>query len=104
MGHHTPIRFFLRDLGYERNLLCRLIAVETDHRKLATGRRLGSSATAVVATSSGASAPRVAPAVVAQAGAPPPSIELVREVLARRIDGARSVAMVARVWAKIHMG
>jgi hypothetical protein len=71
MGHQTLIRFFLRDLGYKRNLFCRLTAVETNHGKLATGRRLGSSATAVVVTFSGALAPRVAPAA-AQVGAPPP--------------------------------
>jgi hypothetical protein len=92
MGHETPIQFFLRDLGYERNLFCRLTAVETNHWKLATGRRLGSSTMAVVASSG--DAPAVA---VAQAGAPPPSVESARVVLATQIDGTSSAAMAARV-------
>jgi hypothetical protein len=40
-----------------------------------------------VAASSGASAPRFTPAVVGQARAAPPSVETMREFLARRIDG-----------------
>jgi hypothetical protein len=75
-----------------------------DHGKQATGRRLRSSATMVVATSGGAPAPWVAPAVVAQVGAPPRSVKLAWEVLARRIDGASSTTMAARVWAKFCMG
>jgi hypothetical protein len=103
MGHQTPIRFFLCDLGYERNLCCKLTLVKMDHGKLAMGRRLRSTATAVVATSDSAPAPRVAPAVAAQAGAPP-SVKSAREVLARRINGTSSVAMAAMVWAKIRTG
>jgi hypothetical protein len=57
----------------------------------------------VVATSDDAPAPTVAPVVAAYGGAPP-SVELAREVLARRIDGVSLAAMLARVWAKIHMG
>jgi hypothetical protein len=58
----------------------------------------------VVATSGDAPTPRVAPVVVTQAGAPPPSVESALEFLARRIDGVSSVAMAPRVWAKICMG
>jgi hypothetical protein len=65
MGHQTPIRFFLRDLGYKRNSLCKLIAVKMDHGKLAMGRRLRSSAMVVVAIFDGSPAPRVDLAVVA---------------------------------------
>jgi hypothetical protein len=65
------------------------------------GRQLRSSATAVVVTFSGALAPRVAPAVAARAGAPPPSIESVWVVLVRQIDCASSAPMAARVLAKI---
>jgi hypothetical protein len=53
--------------------------VKTDHGKLVTGRRLGSSATATATTSGGASAPGMAPAVAVVAGAPPPSNKLARE-------------------------
>jgi hypothetical protein len=84
MGHQTLIQFFQPDLGYERNLFCRLTAVETDHGKLATMSQLRSSATTVVVTVGGAPAPRVAPVVTAQAG-PPLSVESAREVLARWI-------------------
>jgi hypothetical protein len=53
---------------------------------------------AVVASSGDAPTPRVAPAVaVAQAGAPPPSVESARVVLATQIDGTSSAAMAARV-------
>jgi hypothetical protein len=41
IGHQTPIRFFLRDLGYERNLFFPLTAVELGHKRRSTGRRLG---------------------------------------------------------------
>jgi hypothetical protein len=70
--HQMLNGFFLHDLGEERNPFCTLTAMQMDHRKLATGRRLGSSAMAVAVTSGGASAP--AAAVVA--GAPAPSNEL----------------------------
>jgi hypothetical protein len=78
--------------------------VETDHGKMVMGRWLGSSTTTVVVTFGGAPAPRVGLAMAAQAGTPPPSVESAQEVLARRIEDASSVAMVARVWAKISMG
>jgi hypothetical protein len=74
-----------------------------DHGKLAMGKRFSISATAVVVTSSGAPALRVAPMVAVQAGAPP-SVESAWEVLARRIDSTSTTAMAARVWAKIHTG
>jgi hypothetical protein len=72
MGYKTLIQFFLRHLGYERNLFCGLTIVDMAHRKLAMGKRLWSSTMAVVANFGGVPAPRVAP-TVAQAGAPPPS-------------------------------
>jgi hypothetical protein len=40
IGHQTPIQFFLRDLGYERNLFCPLTTVEPGHKRRSTGRRL----------------------------------------------------------------
>jgi hypothetical protein len=59
--HHLRRCFFLRDLHDERNPICPLTMVETNHGKLATGRRLGRSSTAVGTTSSGAPAPRASP-------------------------------------------
>jgi hypothetical protein len=41
IGHQTPIWFFLRDLGYERNLFYPLIAVELGHKRQSTRRRPG---------------------------------------------------------------
>jgi hypothetical protein len=38
IGHQTPIRFFLRVLGYERNLFCPLTTVEPDHKRQSMGR------------------------------------------------------------------
>jgi hypothetical protein len=87
MGHQTPIQFFLRNIGYERNSFCNLTVVKTDHGKLVTGRQLRSSTTVVVVTSGDAPAPWVASVVVTQEGAPPPSVESALEFLARRIDG-----------------
>jgi hypothetical protein len=58
MVHETTQGFFVRDLGFERNSFCELTAVKMDHRKLATGRRLRRSSTAVGMASDGASAPR----------------------------------------------
>jgi hypothetical protein len=53
---------FLHDLGYERNSFCELTTVRTDHEKVAMGRRLERSSTAVGMASSGAPAPRTPPA------------------------------------------
>jgi hypothetical protein len=39
IGHQTPLRFFLRDLGYERNLFYPLTVVEPGHKRQLTGRR-----------------------------------------------------------------
>jgi hypothetical protein len=58
MGHQTPIQFFLRDLGYERNSFSKLNAVKMNHGKLAMGRHLRSAAMAMVVTSDGGMAPR----------------------------------------------
>jgi hypothetical protein len=52
IGHQTPIRFFLHDIGYERNLFCPLTAVELGHKRRSTGRRLRRRL-AVVRSSSG---------------------------------------------------
>jgi hypothetical protein len=35
--HQTPIRFFLRDLGHERNLFCPLTAVGSGHKRWSGG-------------------------------------------------------------------
>jgi hypothetical protein len=59
--HETKQGFFLRNLGYERNSFCELTAVKTDHGKLATGRRLGRSSTAVGMASNSAPATRTPP-------------------------------------------
>jgi hypothetical protein len=40
LGHQTPIWFFLRDLGYERNLFCPLTMVEPGHKRWLMGRQL----------------------------------------------------------------
>jgi hypothetical protein len=56
--HETKQGFFLRELGSKRNSFCELTAVKTDHEKLAMGRRLEQSSTAVGMASGGAPAPR----------------------------------------------
>jgi hypothetical protein len=63
MMHHLRWCFFLRDLHDERNPICPLTMVEMNHGKLATGRRLGRSSTAVGTTFGGAPAPRASPTV-----------------------------------------
>jgi hypothetical protein len=40
IGHQTPIRFFLRDLGYERNLFFPLTSVEPGQKMRSMGRQL----------------------------------------------------------------
>jgi hypothetical protein len=37
LGHQSLNRFFLRDLGYERNLFCKITVVEMNHGKLRRG-------------------------------------------------------------------
>jgi hypothetical protein len=61
--------------------------VETDNGKLATGRRLESSKTTVMATSNDASAPGTTPVAVVWIGDPPPSVESAPGALVGRIDG-----------------
>jgi hypothetical protein len=61
--HHLRQCFFLHDLHDERNPICPLTAVEMNHWKLVTGRRLGRSSTAVGTASGGVPAPRASPAV-----------------------------------------
>jgi hypothetical protein len=56
--------FFLYGLGYERNSFSELTVVKTDHEKLAMGRWLRRSSTAVGMASGGAPAPRNPPAVM----------------------------------------
>jgi hypothetical protein len=85
--HQTPVRFFLHDLGYEREPIYSLAVVKMIERRPATRRRLRQSSMAAGAASGGALAPWFAPAVVVQAGAPPPTVELTRNAKARRING-----------------
>jgi hypothetical protein len=102
--HQTLNGFFLRDLGEERIPFCILTTVKTDHGKLVTGRRLGSSATATATTSGSASAPGMAPAVAVVAGTPPPSNELAREAPVRRHNGGGLVGNGARSQVKFAWG
>jgi hypothetical protein len=64
MVHEMTQGFFLRDLVYERNSFYEVIVAKPDHGKLATGRRLGRSSTAVGMASGGALAPRTPLAVM----------------------------------------
>jgi hypothetical protein len=59
---------------------------ETGSGMLAAMRRLGQSSTAALAASGGAPSPRFARSVAVQAGAPPPSVESVRDASTRWID------------------
>jgi hypothetical protein len=56
--------FFLCDLDYERNSFCELTTVKMYHGKLATGRWLRRSSTAVGMASGDAPAPRTPPAAM----------------------------------------
>jgi hypothetical protein len=87
MVHQTQARFFLHDLGYERDPIYSLAAAKIMERRLATRRRLERSSTVAGAVSSGAPAPRFAPEAEVQAGPPPPSVELAQDASARWIDG-----------------
>jgi predicted ATP-grasp superfamily ATP-dependent carboligase len=62
--------------------------VETDHGKLAMGRRLGSLAIAVVVTSDGALAPGTTSVMVVMAVGPHSSGGLALKFSMRRVDGA----------------
>jgi hypothetical protein len=62
--HETMQGFFLYGLGYERNSFSELTVVKTDHEKLATGRWLRRSSTAVGMASGETPAPRNPPAVM----------------------------------------
>jgi hypothetical protein len=93
--HETKQGFFLCDLGYERNLFCKLTTVKIDHGKLATGRQLEWSSTTVGIASSGD--------VVCGGSSSKHRIGMGGSgVEARR--RWHGLAMAARVWAKIHMG
>jgi hypothetical protein len=61
IGHQTPIRFFLRDLGYKRNLFYPLTAAKPGHKRRWTGRRLGQRLAAVRSSSGEAPASRSSP-------------------------------------------
>jgi hypothetical protein len=74
-------------------------AVETDHRKLAMVRRLGSSTMASTVTFDGASAPGMASAAAVVAGAPP-SNKFAQEAPVRRHDGSGLVGNGVRFWVK----
>jgi hypothetical protein len=68
--------------------------VETSHGKLATGRWLKRSSTAVGMASDGAPAPRASPAAAVWAGDHPPSDESARESSVQRLDGS----VMAQQW------
>jgi hypothetical protein len=85
--HQFLIQKLLHDLDDEKHLFCSLTAVETDHGKLATGRRPEISATVTVETSDGTSPPGMTPVAVVRAGDPPPSVESTQGALVGRIDG-----------------
>jgi hypothetical protein len=61
IDHHTLIRFFLRDLGYERNLFCPLAVVEPGHKRRSMGRWLGRWLAAVRSSSGEAPTSRSGP-------------------------------------------
>jgi hypothetical protein len=61
IGHQTLIQFFLRDLGYKRNLFCTLIAVKPGHKRRLMGRRLGRQLATVRSSSGEAPASRSSP-------------------------------------------
>jgi hypothetical protein len=56
------------------------------------------------ARSGDAPAPRVAPAVVVQVGAPPPSDESTQETLVWWLDGGDGNGENGSVWGQIHTG
>jgi hypothetical protein len=72
--------------------------------RLAAMRRLGQSSTAAGAVSGIALAPRFAPVVVVQVGAPPPSLESARDASARRIDGGGLLGGSGSIGAKSARG
>jgi hypothetical protein len=88
IGHRFLIRKLLHDLDDMRRSFCPLIAVETDHGKLAMGRQLSWFLKTVGAASGVASALTMILAAVVTMGSPPPSSSLTREALIRWVDGA----------------
>jgi hypothetical protein len=85
-GHEKRRGLTLHDQEVEGSSFYKLTTKETIDGLRVTTARLCQSSMTVGATSSGAPALRFTPTVVVLAGAPPPSIESVREVLARQID------------------
>jgi hypothetical protein len=77
--HHLRWGFFLCDLCDERNPIYSLVMEKMGDRQPAAMVWVGRPSTTAGAHSDGALAPRCAPTVVGQAGAPPPSIESARE-------------------------
>jgi hypothetical protein len=61
IGPQTPIWFFLRDLGYERNLFYPLTVAKPGHKRQWTGRRLGRRLAAVRSSSGEAPTSRSSP-------------------------------------------
>jgi hypothetical protein len=61
IGHQTLIRFFLRVLGYGKNLFCPLTVTKPGHKRRSTGRLLGRRLAAVRSSSSEALASRSSP-------------------------------------------
>jgi hypothetical protein len=61
MEHQTPVRLFLRDLGYERESIYALAATKTVERRPAMRGRLGRSSMVVGVAFGDAPAPRFAP-------------------------------------------
>jgi hypothetical protein len=87
---HLLIRGHLRILGDERDPICPLTAVETSHRKRATGRQLDQCLVMVRVVSGEALAPMTLPTVMVTTCGPPPSSSLTREALTHRGDDASS--------------
>jgi hypothetical protein len=90
--------FHLRNLGDKRSPFCSPTAAKTAHERPAVVERFGRSSTTAAVVPSGALAPRFATAVVVQAGAPPPSVESVREATALWLDDAD---LLGRKWLGI---
>jgi hypothetical protein len=88
IGHCFLIRKLLHDLDDKGRSFCPLIAVETDHGKLAMGRQLGWFLKTVGAATSVASALTMVPTAVVMMGSPPLGSNLTREALIRWVNDA----------------
>jgi hypothetical protein len=90
--HQTPVRYFLHDLGYERESIYSLATAKAIERRPATRRRLRKSSTVTWAASNTALAPRFSLTTMVQVGAPPRSVESAQDASLRRIDGGGLVS------------